>query len=54
MAPCGRGGHEVPIRTAAAEDGGAVLMATHETQPAAFADFVIDIENLDLLKATVC
>jgi len=29
-------------------------MATHETQPAAFADFVIDIENLDLLKATVC
>ncbi|MCP4097135.1 MAG: ATP-binding cassette domain-containing protein [Planctomycetaceae bacterium] len=36
-----------------AEDGGAVLMATHETQPAAFADFVIDIENLDLLKATV-
>lgn len=34
-----------------AQDGGAVLMATHEPQPATFADFVIDIENLDLLKA---
>jgi putative ABC transport system ATP-binding protein len=34
-----------------AQDGGAVLMATHEISPATFADLVIDIENLDLMKA---
>ena len=34
-----------------AQDGGAVLMATHEAQTAPFADCIIDIENLELLKA---
>lgn len=33
------------------QDGGAVLIATHETTPATFADLVIDIENLALMKA---
>ena len=33
------------------QDGGAVLIATHETAPATFADLVIDIENFDLMKA---
>ena len=33
------------------QDGGAVLIATHETTPATFANLVIDIENLDLMKA---
>jgi putative ABC transport system ATP-binding protein len=34
-----------------AQDGGAVLMATHETSAVTFADLVIDIENLDLTRA---
>ena len=33
------------------QDGGAVLIATHETTPTTFADLVIDIENFDLMKA---